>query len=112
MVASHAAGATPFLVQYGKNGLIYRCGDIEDLFHRAKSLAVNKERCLQMGLAAYHTVADIWNAEAAAARLVDLSNGILSGNMLQYNEEPCSSATVVKQKQMYHTLVNKTEKRY
>lgn len=38
VIASHAAGATPYLVKNGENGLIYESGNDEKLYEKLKYL--------------------------------------------------------------------------
>lgn len=80
VVASHAIGATPFLVKDGENGLIYRDGDIEDLYNDVKFLLVNPEKRAEIGKNAYNTLVEEWNAENAAEKFINLSKEILDSN--------------------------------
>lgn len=42
VVASHGIGAVPFLVEHGKNGLIYQTGNIKD-FERCVDILIDSE---------------------------------------------------------------------
>ena len=97
VVASHAIGSVPFLIEDGKNGLIYRSGDIEDLYEKVKYLIDNQDKATQLGKSAYITLADLWNAETAAERFIKLVEAIRSGNIYNLFEDgPCSKAKVLK----------------
>ena len=97
VVASHAIGSVPFLINDGKNGLIYRSGDIEDLYKKVKYLIDNKEKTAELGKNAYITLADLWNAKTAAERFKRLVQAIKSGGSVDlFNDGPCSKAEVLK----------------
>ena len=97
VVASSAIGSVPFLIKDGKSGLIYRSGDIEDLYEKVKYLIDNKERATELGKSAYITLTDLWNAETAAERFIKLVEMIQSGNIYELFEDgPCSKAAVLK----------------
>ena len=94
VVASHAIGSVPFLVEDGKNGFIYKNGDIDDLYRKVKKLLDNPAVAKEMGKNAYNTLCEIWNAEKAADRIIKLSYQILSGDKYPdlYKFGPCSKA--------------------
>lgn len=97
VVASGAIGSVPFLIKDGKNGLIYRSGDIEDLYEKVKHLIDKKEKAEELGKSAYITLTDLWNAETAAERFIKLVEMIQSGNIYDLFEDgPCSIAEVLK----------------
>ncbi len=94
VVASHAIGAVPYLIEDGKNGCIYRSGDVEMLYEKVKALLDDSQRQQAMGLRAYETITGLWNAEVAAERLCRLTEAMLSGNLQPdlYESGPCSRA--------------------
>ena len=97
VVASHAIGSVPFLINDGKNGLIYRSGDIEDLYKKVKYLIDNKEKTAELGKNAYYAITDLWNAETAAERFKQLVQVINAGGADDlFNDGPCSKAKVLK----------------
>lgn len=97
VVASHAIGSVPFLINDGKNGLIYRSGDIEDLCKKVKYSIDNKEKTSELGKNAYITLADLWNAKTAAERFKRLVQAIKAGGSVDlFNDGPCSKAKVLK----------------
>ncbi len=97
VVASHAAGAVPFLLKNGENGAIYESGNTEELFQKVKELLDNPDKQERMGAAAYHTITNEWNAEIAAQRLMDLSERILHGEKSPdiYGSGLCSQAEMI-----------------
>lgn len=97
VVASHAIGATPFLVQDGQNGFIYKSEDINDLYSKVKRLLTDIKLQKQFGRDAYKTIIESWNAEIAAERFIALSKNILDrGELEPYKENICSKAEILK----------------
>ena len=98
VVASHAIGSVPFLLENNKNGLIYRSGDVDMLYEKIKYLLDNPLEQDRMGKAAYKTITELWNAKVAAERVIRLSEKILSGDKHTnlYESGPCSRAEIIK----------------
>ena len=97
VIASHAIGAVPFLMQDKENGLIYPSGNVELLYEKIKYLLDNPEAQKRLGKAAYETIVNEWNAEAAAERVVKLARTILSGDKYPdlYESGLCSRAGLI-----------------
>lgn len=97
VVASHAIGSVPFLIQDGKNGLIYENGNQKDLIAKVEQLMESKELRRKLGVAAYKSMNEVWNAEIAAERLLKLANDLLEkGESNRYVDGPCSKAHILK----------------
>lgn len=98
VVASHAIGSVPFLIEDGKNGVVYESGDENDLCRKVEHLLTYAEERIQMGKMAYETIITLWNAEVAAKRLIELSRHILAGEKHPdlFEDGPCSRARIVK----------------
>lgn len=92
VIGSNAIGAVPYLVRDGINGLVYRSGNVDELYERVKYLLDHPDEQCRLGTAAYHTITGSWNAETAAERLVTLADRILSGDKFPdvYAEGVCS----------------------
>ena len=98
VIASHAIGSVPFLIQNGVNGLIYKNGDINDLCGKVICLIDYPQKRQIMGKRAYQTLLETWNAEVAANRFLNLVENIKKGedgNFL-YESGPCSRAERIK----------------
>lgn len=97
VVASHAIGSVPYLINNYKNGLIYESGNIQMLYEKVKYLLDNTEEQEKLGVAAYKTISNEWNAEVAASRFSKLSEHILNGEVSPdlYESGPCSKAEVL-----------------
>lgn len=98
VVACDAIGAVPFLMNNEHNGMIYRSGNVEDLYQKLKYLIDNPDECVRLGTNAYTTMTDVWNANIAAERLLNLSEKLLQGEKERflYSEGPCSKALILK----------------
>lgn len=96
VVASHAIGSVPFLIEDGVNGLIYKNGDSESLRVRVEKLLKNQNYCQSVGRNAYITMKEKWNANVAAERLIKLSEGLQENKIMVYKDGPCSRACNLK----------------
>lgn len=97
MVASHAIGSVPFLVENGRNGLIYRDGDLEDAYQKMKWLLDHPDDRTQLGRNAYLTVKNQWKPSIAAERFLTIAGELLSGNRItKYDSGVCSKAGYLK----------------
>lgn len=104
VVASHAIGSVPFLLQDGINGSIYKSGDEEELYEKVKRLISDPQMCRRYGCCAYNTMQETWNAQVAAQRVVELANAILGGDHQAdlFECGPCSTAAYIKDN-WYHS---------
>lgn len=98
VVASHAAGSVPFLIENEQNGLIFENGNQKQLNELVIKLLNNKELEKCIGKNAYLTISNLWNAKTAVDRFIKLSQNLLVNNS---NEEcfingPCSRAKRIK----------------
>lgn len=97
VVASHEAGSVPFLVQDGRNGLIYKNGDSNGLYRCIANLIERPQLRIQLGQAAYCTLDALWNAELAAQRFLRLAQMLIDGKMEDlYPDGPCSQADILE----------------
>ena len=94
VVASSAAGSTHYLVQHTENGMIYPSGDTESLYQSHVQLMEKHGLQRNLGMKAYETIINEWNADIAAQRLLSLSERILSHQSFDsiYSDGPCSKA--------------------
>lgn len=99
VVASHAIGAVPFLLENGKNGLLYRSGDVDRFYRCVKWLLEHPEEQIRLGKAAYITITEEWNAELAAGRVKQLAQALLSGEKEPelFESGPCSKAVTLRE---------------
>lgn len=126
IVIDHMIGAAPFLIRNGENGCLYQSGDKEELFRLTEKLVRDRELRQKLGRQAYMTIADVWNAENAAEKLVGLLGELLEGknadsqrmtsekekdeSRMQAAQEPrksfapCQKMPKIKERQMYRYL--------
>lgn len=76
-VANREIGSAPYLIDDGENGYLYSTN--EELYERVRALLDNRQKREKMAKAAYDTIADEWNADVAAERLLRLSAQLLNG---------------------------------
>lgn len=103
VVASHAIGSVPFLMEDGKNGFIYKDGDIDDLYNKVKYLLDNAEVRKTISEKAYLTIKNEWNAENAARKFTGLAEKILCGEKYSfpYDCGVCSKAKKLSDNWVY-----------
>ena len=103
VVASHAIGSVPFLIKDGENGLIYENGNMIDFEYKVRKLLENDEYRQAIGVNAYHTIVDLWNAEVAANRFIELAKVLLQGKSAHnlFKNGPCSHAEIINN-EWYH----------
>ena len=119
VVGDHMVGAVPFLLQHGKNGLIYKDGEKQQLFELTELLVRDRAYCHRLGREAIKTITGEWNAEIAAERMCGLCSrlGFLTRedmpgvSDLLWEEMktlpvngPCSPAPVIPERRMYGQL--------
>ena len=94
VVASDAAGSTPYLIKNGENGIVYHSGDVEALYNSVVKFLGSPETVSTLGEKAYETITGEWSAENAAKRLIHLCEKILAGEKFPATEKegPCSPA--------------------
>ncbi len=97
VAASHNIGAVPYLLEDGKNGEVFECGNLTMLTEKLVLLLNNPGLRAQMSVNAYHTVTELWNAEVAAERLLKVVEMIQKGKPANelFAEGPCSSAGIL-----------------
>lgn len=101
VVASHAIGSVPFLIEDGINGVVYKNGSQKDLNQTVMNLLDDPEKRRQIGQAAYQTMVEKWNGENAAERFLELSRTLKEGKNTPYSDGPCSKAERLFQWNMY-----------
>lgn len=95
VVASHAIGAVPYLIKDGENGMIFRSEDNNSLVEKVTWLIEHPEKRTKMGVKAYLTMKDSWNAETACNNLLELIKSLKSGKETPFIEGPCSKAPLM-----------------
>lgn len=95
VLASSAVGSVPFLIEDGKNGLIYKYGSQSDFYKKLKILAENKEMRESLGKNAVATICNEYSADTAAERLVEFIQS-KDKETCSYERGPMSSAEIIR----------------
>lgn len=103
VVANAQAGAVPYLIRQGVNGIAYP-RSYEKMKEAVEYLIRNPDRRAQMAQAAYETVSSLWNAEHAAASLQKMIEGIGRGDWKPEREGPLSPAPAVPPGKMFRWM--------
>lgn len=92
VIVGNQVGAAPCLIRDGDNGLVYGSGNVEELTEKLRFLLDHPEDQARLGRAANGTIAQAWNAQVAAERLIQLAESILAGEESPdlFEEGPCS----------------------
>lgn len=93
VVANRMIGSVPFLITNSDNGYVYNSPD--ELAGIVAELLSNESECRRIGLNAYQTIENEWNAITAAERLIRLSECLLQGKESPFETGPCSKAELI-----------------
>ena len=108
-VVNVEVGAAPFLIEHGKNGLVYKDGSYEDMEEQVKYLLNHPQKAAEMGMEAYKTIESQWNAEEAASRLLQFYENWKSNKIELPQEGPFSAAKVIAPKKMYDYMMRNSD---
>lgn len=108
VVANVEAGAVPYLIRHGENGMVYQGGRFDEMAKEVLYLATHKMEREAMGRAAYETITKLWNAEHAATELIRFAGEILKGDPAPAAEGPLSEAPVIAPGKMYRMMTEKS----
>lgn len=95
VIAASGIGAVPYLLRHGKNGMVYRNGNRKELKQYVRELVGQKGMCRSLGLAAYETIRNTWNADVAAANLLRLLRSIQMEQPESVVSGPASRADII-----------------
>lgn len=95
VVASHAMGATPFLIRDGENGQVFISGNNNELYEKISRLLLQDEERVRIQKNAFDTIRNEWNGENAGRKLIHLCNQLKEGDSeFSYSDGVCSLAKV------------------
>ena len=77
VIANEEVGCAPYLIRNGSNGLTYQAS-YEDMLDKVMSLVNYPGKIADLGINAYRTIADEWNGEVAAKRVIEAYEKIKS----------------------------------
>jgi glycosyltransferase involved in cell wall biosynthesis len=92
VIASNEIGAAPYLIEDGKNGLIFKSKDLESLISKTEYLLNNKVEMENMARNAYITLKEKWSPRIAAQNFMKVVECIQNNRLDQMPiyEGPCS----------------------
>ena len=98
VLASHAPGSSPFLVEDGVNGVLYKNDSLKDMTVKAARLLADPDLCAEYGKKACESIMDKWNPSSAAERFVRLAQALISGEPTDslYSDGPISNVKIIK----------------
>ena len=104
LVVSHAVGSAPYLIENGKNGLIYPCGNVRRLADALALLINDPDYRKALATEAYETITREWTAQMAADRLLQLHSSLLEKDVhsLPFSKGICSLAEPLKHDWIKH----------
>ena len=105
VVANVQAGAVPYLIQHGKNGMVYPDGSYEKMEEAVCYLLAHPEERRKMGREAYLTITSKWNAQHASKELLRMIEGLREGRIEPAKEGPLSPAPVISPRKMYDWMM-------
>lgn len=96
VVASDMIGSVPYLIENGKNGLIFKSCNATDFTNKVRIFLNDKELRMSCGSSAYETILTKWNPNNATDNLLLLLQELLSGKENVIMDGPCSKAEPIK----------------
>lgn len=95
VVASHACGATPFLVKDKETGLVFKSGSARSLADKLEMFLTDESLRKKCQKGAYNQMHTLWNPYVAATRVIELAKAIEEGRECPFEEGPCSKAEYI-----------------
>lgn len=92
VVASDAIGSAPFLIRDGKNGLLFKSGQVNSLYEKVVRLIMNPEERRQLAERGYQDMLRVWSPRNAAKNLLQLIDDLKAGRDTSITNGPCSKA--------------------
>ena len=93
VVSSNRIGSTPFLIDDGRNGLIFESKNIDSLYYQVKRLIDDSNLRNQLSREAVRTMQDVWSPKNAAKQLLNLIKALQNSDEQSIPlDGPCSRA--------------------
>ena len=91
VVSSNRIGSTPFLIEDGKNGLIFESENLDSFYQRVKNLLDHPDLRKSLSTQAVYTMKEVWSPRNAAMQLLKLVQALQDGNESMIPKSgPCS----------------------
>ena len=104
VVANVQAGAVPYLIRQGVNGIAYPDNCYEKMEDAVKFLLHHPSEREKMGIEAYQTITNLWNARHGAKELLGMIEGLKKGKVEPAAEGPLSLAPIIAPGKMYQWM--------
>ena len=101
VVASSGIGAVPFLLRHKHNGMVYRCNQEKEMFSYVKELLEQPSLRESLGLNAYETVHQKWNAAYGVSRLLRFLRTVALGSPEGAVDGPMKKAPIISPRKGY-----------
>lgn len=92
VICNKQAGSVPYLVNNKENGLIYSNNNFDELYECVKNLVTNRQFRVSMGINAYETIRNVWNAQTACQNIIHLVESLNHNLETTILTGPCSIA--------------------
>lgn len=93
VVGSNEIGSMPYLINPGKNGLIFKSNNANDLTKKILSLYYDREYCERLAIKAYADISKVWSPENAGGQLLKKAKELLKDEkQTTIIQGPCSTA--------------------
>ena len=92
VVVSDMIGSAPYLIEDGKNGLLFKSESLLSLYHQVKRLLDSPCFRYRLSERAILSMREMWNPKIAAERFLHLSERLLNGQNTDYLSGLCSIA--------------------
>lgn len=90
VVASSAMGSVPYMIKDGVNGYACKYDDVDQMYHRVKSLIIDQEKRNELSRNAMRTMVEDYSPQIAAKRFCEYCDG------KRFESGICSNAVVRK----------------
>lgn len=110
-VGNVQAGAVPYLIRHGYNGMVYPDDDYGKMEEAVRYLMTHPKERRDMGRHAYETIVQKWNAEEAAKRLIVMIEGWQKKEAVVYEDGPLSPAPVIAPGRMYASMMKEAKRK-
>lgn len=90
LVISDEIGCTPFLINDGDNGFVFRSCDLQSLCSKVNWILDHKEEINRISINATKTIQEVWSPQRAVNNFLLLSRSLLSNTPSTILEGPCS----------------------
>ena len=91
VVSSNRIGSTPFLIEDGKNGLIFESENLDSFYQQVKNLLDHPDLRKSLSTQAVYTMKEVWSPRNAAMQLLKLVQALQDGNESMIPKSgPCS----------------------